>query len=418
MKRIVTAALLTVFAATLLLGCGKAGADSSPAVPVSIESKTISLENNGLTVNLEIPVLKGLKDSHLQEVLNRNFQTEADEQQAWISKYRSEDTFTDLPYSLDSSYEVTCNTNGILSIVSEYYSYTGGAHGSTIRSSVNIDVNNSTYFTLNDFYNAGNPDKAIADSIMSQINQNPDEYFGDFASVTSNPSLLPFFINKEGQPVVYFQQYEIAPYAAGILEFPLNSDRKAFAAAGTEGIGDYYIENNTLSDSDYPGNYPQVKNLADKTIQDSINADIKRALESFILKYRNENDEGAIIDYKIANQDNRFLSVVFTSSQFMSDTESVTTLQGVTFDIKSGHQVTSANMFLTMADAKDKINTLLKQAAAAAKTSFSPALGKETGIYISGNKVVFYFVSSSTNETIRLGIPLADLESVMNKEIK
>jgi len=107
----------------------------------------------------------------------------------------------------------------------DYYSYTGGAHGFTDRRAYNIDLTTGRELRLSDLFAPDfNYISIINEEIKKQI-QAGDEIFFDgelgFQSITENQ---PFYI-EEGNLVIYFGLYEIAPYAAGIQEFRFPLDR-------------------------------------------------------------------------------------------------------------------------------------------------------------------------------------------------
>ena len=55
------------------------------------------------------------------------------------------------PYEFNISYVVTYNQDCIFSLFSEQYTFTGGAHGSTLRTSETWDAQSGRKMTLSDF---------------------------------------------------------------------------------------------------------------------------------------------------------------------------------------------------------------------------------------------------------------------------
>jgi hypothetical protein len=128
----------------------------------------------------------------------------------------------------------------ILSFYVDYYSYTGGAHGSTLREAYNYDLASGKMLSLNDLFNEGYDFKSIINQKISQeISTHPQDFFTDTTAFQSNsdksidggtpetPPVRGFagisdvscYYLQENSLVIFFQQYEIAPYAAGIPEF-------------------------------------------------------------------------------------------------------------------------------------------------------------------------------------------------------
>ena len=100
----------------------------------------------------------------------------------------------------------------------------GGAHGNTIRTSQTWDLQFGRMLNLSYFYQ-NNPNyiidilKNINKQIAKQEKNNPGIYFDNYCQLvleTFNPE--NFYLTKDGI-VIYFQQYDIAPYSSGIREF-------------------------------------------------------------------------------------------------------------------------------------------------------------------------------------------------------
>ncbi|MDF2904832.1 MAG: hypothetical protein K0R34_153 [Herbinix sp.] len=121
-------------------------------------------------------------------------------------------------------YVVTYNKNCILSLYFDQYEYAGGAHGLTLRYSDTWDLNKSRRMELADFFPHRNNykefliqtiDKQIAEGLASGNGM----FFEDYEKlVRENLKMNSFYLSTEGL-VIYFQHYDIAPYAAGIPTF-------------------------------------------------------------------------------------------------------------------------------------------------------------------------------------------------------
>ena len=115
------------------------------------------------------------------------------------------------------------NQDGLLSITVDYYQFDGGAHGGTDRRPYNYDLTTGQELALQDLFKQGVKYMEIINrEIRKQIAANPEGgYFTqpdmEFKTIADNQ---PFYLT-DGGLVVYFGQYEIAPYAAGIPEFRL-----------------------------------------------------------------------------------------------------------------------------------------------------------------------------------------------------
>lgn len=121
-------------------------------------------------------------------------------------------------------YSITYNKNCTLSLYFDQYEYTGGAHGMTARTSDTWDLVRSNMMKLKDFFIC---DDAYQEYIITNINiqiaeqiaAGDDIYFDDYYHlVRENFKANNFYLVDEGI-VIYYQQYDIAPYASGIRTF-------------------------------------------------------------------------------------------------------------------------------------------------------------------------------------------------------
>ncbi|MCB2287273.1 DUF3298 and DUF4163 domain-containing protein [Clostridium algidicarnis] len=119
-----------------------------------------------------------------------------------------------------SDYKVTYNSDDILSIVIEYYEYTGGAHGMTYKINFNYYIDTGERIKLSSLFKENfNYKEHVDKAIKEAMDKTPEVYFEDkFQGINDETS---FYITKEGV-VIYFPLYEIAPYSTGIPEFPIS----------------------------------------------------------------------------------------------------------------------------------------------------------------------------------------------------
>ena len=131
-----------------------------------------------------------------------------------------------LYYEFLMTYKITFNSGCITSLYIEQYTYMGGAHGSTTRMSDTWDFTTGRHIQLTDLY-AYDPDLKdkllmwIEYQISKLLKASPASFFDDYTMLvrnTFNPN--SFYLVPHGI-VIYFQQYDIAPYAAGLPEFLL-----------------------------------------------------------------------------------------------------------------------------------------------------------------------------------------------------
>jgi hypothetical protein len=129
-------------------------------------------------------------------------------------------------YEAYTDYNVTYNKNCLLSLYFDQYEYTGGAHGITNRTTDSWDLKRKKRIELADLfpntpnyseYIKGNIIKQIEDSIASGNNI----YFEDYKKLVNEYfNVNNFYFNDKGI-VIFFPQYDIAPYAAGMPTFTI-----------------------------------------------------------------------------------------------------------------------------------------------------------------------------------------------------
>lgn len=130
------------------------------------------------------------------------------------------------PYEAYMEYTITYNDNCFFSLYIDKYEFTGGAHGSTIRSSNTWELCNGTNPPLNIFFMPGMDyinflEEEIIKQAEYNYNQNPNNFFDDYKNlITQNFNPNSFYLDPQGL-VIYYQQYDIAPYSTGIVEFTI-----------------------------------------------------------------------------------------------------------------------------------------------------------------------------------------------------
>lgn len=139
-------------------------------------------------------------------------------------KYNKENGYPIMVYEVNSIYEITYNSDNILSLYIDDYIFSGGAHGMTNRTSQNWDIRTGEQIKLCSFF-PNNPNYVA--NILTNINEYIEEdikngnniYFENYCCLTAQAFNVNNYYLKDGNIVIYFQQYDIAPYSSGILTF-------------------------------------------------------------------------------------------------------------------------------------------------------------------------------------------------------
>ncbi|OAT79385.1 DUF3298 and DUF4163 domain-containing protein [Desulfotomaculum copahuensis] len=232
MRKTILAAILVAVLCLTAAGCSgqqleNRSADNTVA-PVTITAQEIKQDKTNIAVNLKIPVISGMKDRTVQNKINAQLAEDAKKFASEVEKLAD----AEVPqirksgskvnrYTARTSYEVAYNKNGLLSITCMFMQYTGGAHGLEVKKAYNFDLTNGKNLALGDLFKPGTDYKGIINAeIKKQIQAKPGEYFSGangFQGIKDNQG----YYLSDNALVIYFQEYDIAPYAAGHPEFKI-----------------------------------------------------------------------------------------------------------------------------------------------------------------------------------------------------
>lgn len=199
---------------------------------ISIKTINEASDQDKIKITLQYPQIDGLDDQAVQDGINSIFSKKAMEARNKGLKNAEEmgmelaSGYTGSPNKCETylDYRLKYNQKGLLSIVFMDYQYTGGAHGLTEQSSYTFNLKTGEEYQLKDLVKSDADYIAlISDVVRHEIEAKVKE------GILPDYSIAPFEAIKEDQDfylshdavVVYFQQYEYFPYAAGILEFPV-----------------------------------------------------------------------------------------------------------------------------------------------------------------------------------------------------
>lgn len=203
---------------------------------LTIRTAAIEAKDDKQKLSLEVnyPVLSGFANAAVQDKINAFLKSEAvshadagkkelEQAAKDNADYAASNPGVDQPaVEFDGSYYVTYNENNLLSLYVDYYEYLGGAHGGTFRVPYTFDLSTGDTLTLKEAAK-GNADyvKIINAEIEKQIKARDLPLLVPFETIEPDRA---FYLNHNGL-VIYFEQYEYTPYAAGMPEFviPLTS---------------------------------------------------------------------------------------------------------------------------------------------------------------------------------------------------
>ncbi len=183
-----------------------------------IEQKTLK-NKDGIIVweaKLYYPELKGESEaiSKINQVILNDIQLSLS---TMGNEIAPDDINTDLnnmlPYTLDCTYNVTYLDENTISILLDYYEFTGGAHGMPFRQAYTFDLKTGNQLQLKDILNVENVDEFAKNAFKNNIAQNPESYFnGATETVDSEYFDYDFYI-QPNEIILFTQAYLLEPYA-------------------------------------------------------------------------------------------------------------------------------------------------------------------------------------------------------------
>lgn len=146
------------------------------------------------------------------------------EQAKQTYEFNKKNGYPIMVYELVRECNITYNQNQLVSLYCDEYIFEGRAHGNTVRKSQNWDLEFAQEILLQAF-SKGNPYflidilKQINKQIAEQIESGVGSYFPEYCQlVLETFNLENYYLTPNGI-VVFFQQYDIAPYSSGIPTF-------------------------------------------------------------------------------------------------------------------------------------------------------------------------------------------------------
>jgi hypothetical protein len=160
------------------------------------------------------PAVEGIADHAAQERLNETLKV--------LSQVKPIPGDEQLGYTYSGDFDITLFKKNLLEIEMTGYNYpAGAAHGMPTQVYSHINVTNGAMYALKDLFKPGsNYVKVLSDIVGEQIKTDPqyDYVFPDtYKGIKPDQ---PFFVTQDALHL-YFQPYDIGPYAAGFPTFKI-----------------------------------------------------------------------------------------------------------------------------------------------------------------------------------------------------
>lgn len=172
------------------------------------------------TVDIDYPVVTGVPNAMVQQSINSSIYALINNViNAQFGEYIKVG-YQRQQLTVMVTYEVKTNERGVLSLAVSFYFFPyPAAHGLTILKSLTFDVTSGKVFQLGELFKPGsNYIKVISDLISEQIVKRDILLLNPFAGINQNQD----YYLADKAIVVYFQLYDITPYAYGFPMFPIS----------------------------------------------------------------------------------------------------------------------------------------------------------------------------------------------------
>lgn len=190
-----------------------------------ITPQTISYSINSedgkelVKISATYPVIENAEKDEYIDQINADFKQSAydyieSKKEEWKEYAEFPTDSATLPWESTISYQVNTDRNDILSISVMDYWYFGGAHPSTTLVAHNYDLKNKKSLVLSDVLK-GDLKKVTTDSFEDYVKTYDSEYAEELRKEIANAAENVKFYICDDSVVLYFDVYEVAPYAAG-----------------------------------------------------------------------------------------------------------------------------------------------------------------------------------------------------------
>lgn len=180
--------------------------------PVTVKTKMVQKSKN---IVVYYPMISGLRNHHVELLINTSI--------VEVCQELIHTQFDETPSSVVEMlghYEIKNNQRDILSLTLSNYTYHNhAAHGMTYLRSLTFDTKSGKRYNLSDLFKP-NSDYIgrLSRLIKKQITERDITTLSEFNKIKSNQE---FYI-ADKVLVIYFQLYDLVPYAYGFPMFPIS----------------------------------------------------------------------------------------------------------------------------------------------------------------------------------------------------
>ena len=220
---------LTLLCLTLLLvlgGCSQKPNQSSQGK----ENFKIALisdqqDTDTLILDLQYPQIQGVPNA---EELNVSIKKDLDSAVKDVKSIAEEYAANPEDWNLDTKISLCTRMTpyidekqGVASILMEYSNYTGGAHGTNWNKAYTFFQKDGKLCKAQDLFS--DPQSGMTQlrqAVLDKISQEPEMYYPSAAEYVNGLETFDYYI-YEDTLVLWFNPYDLAPYAAGLITIEL-----------------------------------------------------------------------------------------------------------------------------------------------------------------------------------------------------
>lgn len=205
------------------------------ATPKQIDLQTIHYKKNlkNMSIEINIPQFTGLDNHHFQKSINHELKSQGKARQQDIvrrafqfKKDLDKDDLSSLHLEYIENFTPIESCYPFVVVEQFKYQYNGGAHGLGTYDYLVIDLLENKRINLETLFKKQVDYKAIIDNEIQQIiakkGEKEDIFFKGHEGFQGIQQNQPFYINSQGDLIIVFNTYEIAPYSAGPQFFTIS----------------------------------------------------------------------------------------------------------------------------------------------------------------------------------------------------
>lgn len=203
-----------------------------PQIEPTIEEKRIIIKRPEIHLDIRIPQFKNMQDEANLKKLNQLLYKQANERKQQMFELAKEynkdiikDGLSPILFEYLETYSVISTIKPYLTIETNRYQYSGGAHGINELSYINWNTETNKQVYIGDLFKKDVDYLQLINTLVkeeiSRRSALGEYFFSGSDGFQTIQQTQPFYINKEGDLMIVFNVYEIAPYASGPIYIKL-----------------------------------------------------------------------------------------------------------------------------------------------------------------------------------------------------